>query len=411
MSKTMKNLKNRMKAPYDLKEAVKKGERLERTYYGETPKAGARRSALAFAGYACIAMLLLASVIVLPAMLNGHAPVAQSTEATTVTEPDGYVKPSGVDAKSFVYPDLIWASHLNMDLENFILWSADIDENGTVEVTTPFTRPDVGEETADYAVEVRIVYFERKEVKSSTGSRHLAGVIYKLEELGIETMKSSNGDALLKYVDAKPLEGNPYYSQVCVLGQNQFTEAVEKGLVEKIATIKNARVEIRIAWQPRSTHPADPDQVIETTPKYNERPIWFADWYGSGISDVYEISYPFEDTWPVCERIDDKEYFVHVSIGWLGEDTLIGERYSMFENQIAKMEEALKAAGFVESDVQVQDNWPRDEYYAVCYDIIGKDLSAFDPEIVMTYLREIDADLSFEMKILEPAGNTATGRR
>lgn len=407
----MKNLKNRMKAPHDLKVAVKKGERLERTYYGETPKAGARRFALAFAGYACIAMLLLGGVIVLPALLNGQAPVAQSTATTTVAEPEGYVKPSGVDAKNFIYPDLIWASHLNMGLENFVLWSADIDENGAVEVTTPFTRPDVGEETADYAVEVRIVYFETKEVKSAVGSRHLASVTYKLEELGIETLKNSYGNDMLMYADAKPLEGNPYYSKVCVLGQNQFTEAVEKALVEKITTIENARVEIRIAWQPRSTHPADPDQVIETTPKYNEATIWFADWYGSGISDEYEISFPFDETWPVCQRIDDKEYFVHISIGWLGEDTLIGERYSKFENQIAKMEEALKAAGFVESDLQVQDNWPRDEYYAVCYDVIGKDLSEFDPESIMTYLREVDADLSFEMKILEPAGNTATGRR
>ena len=83
MSNTMKNLKKRMKAPHDLKEAVKKGERLERTYYGETPKAGAHRFAVAFAGYACMAMLLLGGVIVLPAMLNGQAPVAQSDPAVT----------------------------------------------------------------------------------------------------------------------------------------------------------------------------------------------------------------------------------------------------------------------------------------------------------------------------------------
>ena len=134
MSKTMKNLKNRMKAPHDLKVAVKKGERLERTYYGETPKAGACRSALAFAGYACIAMLLLGGVIVLPAMLNGQAPVAQSDPAVTSIPdllPD--LLKDFVPEEKFTSASQKWA-----DTENYTIlyhhqfrWDDEVGENHT----------------------------------------------------------------------------------------------------------------------------------------------------------------------------------------------------------------------------------------------------------------------------------------
>ncbi len=78
MSKPINDLKKRMKAPRDLKEAVKKGERLTHIYYADTPATNARKFALAFAGYACVAALLLGSVIVLPSLLSAKAPVAQS---------------------------------------------------------------------------------------------------------------------------------------------------------------------------------------------------------------------------------------------------------------------------------------------------------------------------------------------
>ena len=405
MSKPTKNLKKRLKAPRELVEATKKGERFVPAHNIDSRTVHVRRFSRAIAAYACVAMVLIAGVAILPMLLGGE-PVAQSGMPQVTMKPSGYVKPTDEEAKDFVRPDLIWASHMNPQLENFVLWSADIDENGTAWVTTPFTRPDVGEDTSAYAVEVRIVYFGRESVNVNIGKRALNGLIIALDELGIKTLKNQYGYDLLTYIDAKPLSGNPYYSKVCELEQDQFTEAVEQVLMEKFATIEDARVEIRLAWQPNSPHPDELYHVPTNTVKYNERGIWFAYW-DWGI----ETTYPFEDTWPVYERIEDKEYFVHISIESSRTYGMTDEEYSKFERQVVKMEEALKAAGFIEADLQVEDSWPQYEYYAMCYTVIGKDLSAFDSEIIMSHLREVDSNLFIEMKIMEPAENTVTSRR
>lgn len=369
MSKTMKNLKNRMKAPHDLKEAVKKGERLERTYYGETPKAGARRSALALAGYACIAMLLLGSVIVLPNLLSAQAPVAES--GTSVV----YVKPTEDQLQNYVRPDLIWASDLNPQLKDFVIWSADVTDF-EVKVTKPITLPDLDIEKPRYALEVRMEVLDKEDTAHMTKMKRIfVNVTAAMENIGAKEMGNMSSFTL----DANNYP--EYLYQLFEIGADQLTETAEQRMISDFARLGNTRIEIKIAEQPYDdVNPAD----------YQIKCIWQAKQVDGE-----------QTVWPMLtDHLDNDDYIVRFCV----EDVTPTLDSKIEEGIQAKFDQFLKDLNAVGTPTEKMNDYPyrgENRYFYYDYVISKNDLIALDTESVVSQMSNVDGDIWCQISIFD----------
>lgn len=135
MSKPMKNLKKRLRAPHNLKEAVKRGERLAPAYKADTRAIHVRRFSTAIVAYACVAALLIGGVAILPSLMNGQTPVAQSgTVVTSVPDQLPDLLKDFVPEEKFTFASQKWA-----DTENYTIlyhhqfrWADEVGENHTL---------------------------------------------------------------------------------------------------------------------------------------------------------------------------------------------------------------------------------------------------------------------------------------
>lgn len=187
MSNTTKNLKKRLKAPRELVNSVKQGERVTPVRETDTNATHIRHFSKALAAYTCAAAVLIGGSLVLPALVkDGSAqPLSQpsGSAAQIGNEPnaDQAVLPQG-----YVRPELIWANELNPELKDTVIWSAE-KVGDVTEVTKALTLPDVGGEDAEYAVEFRMEIDEDAEHATLTFlARHMAVVGRTLEEMGFE---------------------------------------------------------------------------------------------------------------------------------------------------------------------------------------------------------------------------------
>ncbi len=90
----MKDLKKRLRAPHNLKEAVKQGERLAPAYKADTRTTHLRRFSTAIVAYACVAAVVLGGAILLPSLLLEQSPYSsQPPAASSVPDTTDYVLP------------------------------------------------------------------------------------------------------------------------------------------------------------------------------------------------------------------------------------------------------------------------------------------------------------------------------
>lgn len=258
MSKPAKNLKKRLKAPRALVEATKKGERFVPAHRADTRDVHIRRFTKVIAVYACAAVLLIAGVAILPLLWKGNAPItAQSGTVITsaVTNQPAYVAPTEDEARGFIRPDLIWASSLNPDLKDVVIWIAELGDDG-IQVVQSASFPDVGIENARYAVDVKLEYLESddddaNQISQQRMKRDLAKLTGALQSVGIEPLKNQYGYDLGYRGNFANDPGNNYLLKYFEIGADQLTEEDERAILSNYESFTlNFRIEIKIAWQP-----------------------------------------------------------------------------------------------------------------------------------------------------------------
>lgn len=394
MSKSMKNLKKRLRAPHNLKEAVKQGERLAPAYKADTRATHLRRFSTVIAAYACVAALLIGGVAILPAFWNSQAPVAgQSSGEITpaVTVHPGYVYPTGEDAENFVHPELIWASHLNPGLKDVVIWAAEVGETESGEkepaVVKPAGFPFVDLENPRYAVEVKMELLgtagSDEKFNMSSMKRYYASVEGAMKMVGIEPIKNEeNGYDLGIYGNVYPAEGNIYLSKYYEIGKDQLTKEDEAAMLEILANLPaNTRIEIKMAWQPKS--------VLKD---YEEIAIWKADQLDGKQTIRNDV---------ITDTVEkSEEYVVRIMIEDAS-DFMTMTQTSLYQRKIAQMEEALKAAGFVQTDMELEIVKDGNEYYLAYFKVSGNDLSAFDSSLILSYMDGVNTNLVFTMDIIQ----------
>ena len=199
MSKTIRDLKKRMKAPRNLVEAVKKGERLEPALRVDTRAVHLRRFSKAIAAYACVVVLLIGAVFVLPGLPDSETPQSPATTTTGVDLPASdkpdYVYPPKDDAQNYFRPELIWVNDLNPGLVDTIIWAMQSEGEG-YSVLYPYTIPEIGGEDAQFAIELR---FERV-----SGDVEWPGYAEMIREM--EMVKRALTDAGFEEIDKKNTE-------------------------------------------------------------------------------------------------------------------------------------------------------------------------------------------------------------
>ncbi|MBO5779222.1 MAG: hypothetical protein J6R82_06615 [Clostridia bacterium] len=246
MSKTTRDLKKRMKAPKNLVEAVKKGERLEPVGVVNTRAVHIQRFTKAIAAYACVAAVLIATAFVLPALLD-YGEVQPSTTGSNPTEelnqPNDYqyVYPPVDEAHNYLRPELIWVNHLNPTLVDTIIWTMQID-GGEGRVVYPYTIPAFGGEDAQFAVELR---FER--VSGDVKWPHENDFLPQIEK--IEQMLAEFG---FEEIDKRNEESNDLlYGKKYYAANRAQMEAVDVQKLEEACkfSTEGIRIVMKLAWQ------------------------------------------------------------------------------------------------------------------------------------------------------------------
>lgn len=390
----MKNLKKRLRAPHNLKEAVKRGERLAPAYKADTRTDHVRRFSTAIAAYACVAAVLIGGVAILPAFWNSQAPVAgQSSGETTpaVTVHPGYVYPTGEDAENFVHPELIWASHLNPGLKDVVIWAAEVGETESGEkeivITKPVSFPYVKVENARYAVEIKLEYLgtageDGESIGMNVAKRQYAILTTAMNSVGVETIKNEYGEEQPVGGNFFTNMGNIYLSNYFELTEDQLTADAETTILAGLEKLPaNIRISIGIAWQPKS--------VLKD---YEEIAIWKADQLDGKQTIRNDV---------IADTVEkSEEYVVRIMIEDAS-DFMTMTQTSMYQRKITQMEEALKAAGFVQTDMELEIVKDGNEYYLAYFKVSGNDLSAFDSSLILSYMDGVNTNLVFTMDIIQ----------
>lgn len=245
MSKTIHDLKKRMKAPRNLVEAVKKGERLEPALRVDTRAVHLRRFSKAIAAYACVAILLIGAVFVLPGLPDSETPQSPATTTTGVDLPASdkpdYVYPPKDDAQNYFRPELIWVNDLNPGLVDTIIWAMQSEGEGN-RVLYPYTIPKIGGEDAQFAIELR---FERV-----SGDVEWPGYAEMIREM--ERVKRALTDAGFEEIQKKNTESNDllYRKYYFAADRAQMGALNPQTLTEAFAHSKEGiRTVMKLAWQ------------------------------------------------------------------------------------------------------------------------------------------------------------------
>lgn len=245
MSKTIHDLKKRMKAPRNLVEAVKKGERLEPALRVDTRAVHLRRFSKAIAAYACVVVLLIGAVFVLPGLPDSETPQAPATTTTGVDLPASdkpdYVYPPKDDAQNYFRPELIWVNDLNPGLVDTIIWAMQSEGEG-YSVLYPYTIPEIGGEDAQFAIELR---FERV-----SGDVEWPGYAEMIREM--QRVKRALTDAGFEEIDKKNTESNDllYRKYYFAADRAQMESLNPQTLTEAFTHTKEGiRTVMKLAWQ------------------------------------------------------------------------------------------------------------------------------------------------------------------
>lgn len=245
MTNTTRNLKKRLKAPRDLVEATKKGERFVPARQIDTRATHVRRFSRAIAAYACVAVVLIAGVAVLPRLLGGE-PVPPTSAQSSSALPDAlnppeYVPLSEEQAANYVRPDLIWANELNPELKNNIIWAFD-QANYEQTVTDPFTMPAVGGVDAQYAV-VFVIGI------ADTESNDVSVNVLKRQAAQIDEQLVGQGFTQVEY---RPSEvGSGYgFSTFYAVSRTDLAKLDTDAIMTRLSTASgDLRITLSIAWQ------------------------------------------------------------------------------------------------------------------------------------------------------------------
>lgn len=226
MSNEIRSKGKQIKAPRELIEAVKKGERLApRTPKGfDTRSTHVRRFALALAGYACAAALLIGGAAFIPSLLSGEdAPVDQPIAAAPSQS-----TPDLTQSTAALPSEPVWASpSCTMSECEFYHWYDFTEESGEHRAGENFNFPEKYPADTVFVVSAYV-----------QGQNSFLGALYKhpsetvikhlTEYEGWESFTGSDGhtyftltkaqiealdtDALLELLKKEELVGNTWYS-------------------------------------------------------------------------------------------------------------------------------------------------------------------------------------------------------
>lgn len=287
-----------MKAPRNLVEAVKKGERLEPVGVVNTRAVHIQRFTKAIAAYACVAVVLVATALVLPALLyngEGQSTAAQSSTPEATMTPVYYGYPD-----NYVRPDLIWADEFNPELKDFVIYLAQC-KDGKAEVLSELTIPNVGAEDAGFGVEVCLER-ESTNVKWHSNSSNAFASIKSLliHQAGFELVEQDvpwESSLVYEYdyfaMDRAKLESEEMQTLLNAL--NEELESLGDGM----------RIVLRMGWQSRTYK--DKSFVVENHQPDDVQNVIWAD--TSGLSADPEAAYnvPGSVALPASELDDSKK--------------------------------------------------------------------------------------------------------
>lgn len=382
-------MKKRLKAPRELVEATKKGERFVPARQIDTRATHMRRFSKAVAAYACVAVVLIAGVAVLPMLLGGEPVPSTSAQSTSaLLDQTEYTPLSEEQAKNYFRPDLIWASEFNPELTNFVIWSAEVGEDG-IKVTQPTLFPNVGVENARYAVEIKMEFLGTNvengdAVSMNAMKRQYARVETAMKNIGVETLKNEYGYDLGVSGNFDPDFGNLCFSKYYELGHEQLTEADVETVLSGLGYLQeNTLVEVKIAWQSVGQFASD-----------SELNWWRTDWQATQI-DGKQKAYSFD-----CVYNDTREYVVRITVKDMEKNLMMGtDAYNVYKRKIAHMEEEMIKAGFQKTNLDLDPDTNKNVYYSVDYVISGEKLNKFDTDIILSNMGSVDANLYFSICI------------
>lgn len=242
MSKDIRSVRDQVKAPKRLVNAVIKGERVAPKHKTDTAATHIRRFSKIFAVYACVAVLLIGSAVALPALLDNPAASQPQPDATVSDQtPDNALLP-----EDFIRPDLVWADETNKMSEQIVFsWYKTLELKSGA---TDAARWNVMPEGYVYAVKAEAMNFP--ELQTGIGSIDAPPelsdslITFLTETEGWESFEGPDGELCFAVTKAQ-LDALDTDALFAVFQEVFESVSANGGAVEYVGGILN----LTIAWQ------------------------------------------------------------------------------------------------------------------------------------------------------------------